>query len=91
MLQTINDVFIMPKDGKCPRTSNAETNYIVAMGSDGEFYAAKSEASNTPESLSKAVHYSEKILDAKKINLANWQKMDKEFVEKSYPYSIFKH
>ena len=83
----INDVFLMPTDGKI--NSNSGQTLIVAISVDGDFYSLKSIVNNTDKSLSSAMALTIKIYEAKKINLENWIKMDPLFIKNSHPYSSF--
>ncbi|HHJ3076826.1 TPA: hypothetical protein ACPVZG_000622 [Vibrio parahaemolyticus] len=88
-IREINDVFLMPEDGKPPQYSKAKNMLIIAIGADGQFYSLKKAAQMTEGSLKKAMTFAETTATDKKINSNSWQSIDSEFVKRSYPYSDF--
>lgn len=89
MNKPILDAFIMPVDGQEHSSSDATESLLVAIGSDGEFYAHQRRISSNFEALSKAVEFAGRVVAAKAINLRLWSKLPKEWVKTSYPYRDF--
>lgn len=85
----VTDTFIMPADGLSPENTKSVASMIVAMGTDGNFYALKRLTPNNYENLCKAVAMAEKVNTEKRINLSQWRVLDKEFVTNSYTYQSF--